>query len=125
MMAVCLSWLVEHQASNRKLAKPWFDSRCSSASLNPWKRHLMLFPILGPYIESFFVRARCCTMLCISHTTPTQKLLCLHVFQKVAPPQRVDCLAPTWETALSVFPKDTATCCRIGSQTKVLQPFDY
>jgi len=35
------------------------------------------------------------------HTTPTQKLFCLHVFRQ-AGPQRVDCLAPRWETALSV-----------------------
>jgi len=47
-------------------------------------------------------------MLCVCHTTPTQKLFC-------GPPQRVDCLAPKWETALSVFPKNTATRYRIGS----------
>jgi len=38
----------EHWASNRKVSKSWFDSRCSSASLCPRERHLMLFPILGP-----------------------------------------------------------------------------
>jgi len=56
-------------------------------------------------------------MLCICHTTPTQKLFCLHVFRQIGPPQRVDCLAPKWETALSVFTKDTATRYRIGSRT--------
>jgi len=35
----------------------------------------------------------------------TQKLLWLHAFRQAEPPQRVDCLAPKWETALSVFPK--------------------
>jgi len=58
-------------------------------------------------------------MLCVCHTTPTQKLLCLHVFRQAGPPQRVDCLAPKWETALSIFPKGTATRYRIGSRTKV------
>jgi len=62
-------------------------------------------------------------MLC--RTTTTQKLFCLHVFRQAVPPQRVDCLAPRWETALSVFPKDTATRYRIGSRIKVSQPFDY
>jgi len=33
---------------NRKVAKPWFNSRCGSALLCPWERHLMLSPILGP-----------------------------------------------------------------------------
>jgi len=40
--------LVEHRASNWKIAKPWFDSRCGSASLCPWETHSILFPILGP-----------------------------------------------------------------------------
>jgi len=53
-------------------------------------------------------------MLCVCHTTPTQTLFCLHVFRQAGPSQRVDCLAPKWETALSVFPKDTATRYRIG-----------
>jgi len=35
------------RASNRKVAKPWFDSRCGSASLCPWERYLMLFLTLG------------------------------------------------------------------------------
>jgi len=39
-------------------------------------------------------------MLCVCHTTPTQKLFCLHVFCQAGPPQRVDCLAPRWEIAL-------------------------
>jgi len=49
----------------------------------------------------------------------------LHVFRQAGPPQWVDCLAPKWETVLSVFPKDTVMRYRIGSRTKVLQPFDY
>jgi len=40
--------LVEGQASNRKVAKPWFNSRCGSASLCLWEIHLMLCLILGP-----------------------------------------------------------------------------
>jgi len=31
---------VKHWASSRKVAKPWFNARCGSASLCPWKRHL-------------------------------------------------------------------------------------
>jgi len=61
-------------------------------------------------------------MLCVFHITPTQKLLCLHVLRQAGPPQRVDCLAPRWETALNVFPEDTATRYRIRSRTKVSQP---
>jgi len=49
-------------------------------------------------------------LLRLSLTTPTQKLHCLHVFRQAGPLQRVDCLAPKWETALSVFSKDTTTC---------------
>jgi len=64
-------------------------------------------------------------MLCVCHTTPTQKLFYLYVFRQAGPPQRVDCLAQRWELGLSVFPKDTATRYRIVSRTKVLQPFDY
>jgi len=64
-------------------------------------------------------------MLCVCHATPTQKLFCMHVFRQAGPPLRVDCLAPKCETALSVFSKDTATRYRIGSRTKILQPFDY
>jgi len=59
-------------------------------------------------------------MLCV---TPTQKLLCLHVFRQAGPSQRVDCLAPKWEIALSVFLKNVATRYLIGSRTKVSQPF--
>jgi len=62
-------------------------------------------------------------MLCVGHTTPTQKLFYLHVFRQAGTPQRVDCLALELEIALSVFPKDTAM--RIKSQTKVSLPFDY
>jgi len=53
---------------------------------------------------------------------------CLYVFRQAGPPQRVDYLAPRWVvalSALSVFPKDTATRFRIDSRTKVSQPFDY
>jgi len=60
-------------------------------------------------------------MLCVCHTTPTQKLLCLHDFRQAGPSQRVDCLLPRWEIALTVFPKNTASCYRIGSPIKVLQ----
>jgi len=42
----CVPWFIE--ASNQKVAKLRFDSGCGSASLRPWERHLMLFPILGP-----------------------------------------------------------------------------
>jgi len=35
-------------ASNRKVTKLEFDSRCFSAHLCTLKRHLMLFPTLGP-----------------------------------------------------------------------------
>jgi len=40
--------LVGRRASNRKVSKPWFDSWCGSASLCPWERYFMLFPVLGP-----------------------------------------------------------------------------
>jgi len=36
------------RASNRKVAKPWFHSRCGNALLCPCERHLMLFPTLEP-----------------------------------------------------------------------------
>jgi len=60
-------------------------------------------------------------MLCVCHTTLTQKLFCLHVLRQAGPPQRVDCF---WERALRVFLNDTATRYHIGSRTKVSQPFD-
>jgi len=42
------TWLfAERRASNRKVSKPWFDSRCGSAVLCPLERHLTLIPILG------------------------------------------------------------------------------
>jgi len=50
---------------------------------------------------------------------------CLSYHSEKGPPQRIDCLAPRWEKALSLFPKDTATNHLIGNQTKVSQPFDY
>jgi len=55
-------------------------------------------------------------MLRVCHTTPTQKLFCLHVFRQAGPSQQVDFLALGWEIALSVFPKDRATRYRIESQ---------
>jgi len=55
------------------------------------------------FVRFFFVQARRCIMLCVCHTTPTQKLHRLHVFCQAGPPERVDCLAPKWETALSIF----------------------
>jgi len=36
-------------------------------------------------------------MLCVYHTTPTQKLFCLHAFRQAGPPQWVDCLARRWK----------------------------
>jgi len=39
--------LLEHRASNRKVAKTWFDFRCGSASLCPWKRQLNAVSHLG------------------------------------------------------------------------------
>jgi len=40
--------LIERWASNQKVAKPQVDSRCGSALLCPWERHLMMFPTLRP-----------------------------------------------------------------------------
>jgi len=37
---------------------------------------------------------------CVSHTTPTQKLFCFLMSLSGWAPQRVDCLALRWETAL-------------------------
>jgi len=37
--------LVEPQAGNRKVMKPWFDYRCGSASLCPW-RWVRSYPVL-------------------------------------------------------------------------------
>jgi len=34
--------------NNRKVTKPWFDSRCGSALLCPWERYLMQLLTLGP-----------------------------------------------------------------------------
>jgi len=44
-----------------------------------------------------------CSASC--HTTPTLKLFRLHVFHQAGSPQPVYRLAPSWEIALSVFPK--------------------
>jgi len=38
--------LIECRDSIRKVRNPWFDSRCTSASLCPWEIYLMLFLIL-------------------------------------------------------------------------------
>jgi len=48
-------------------------------------------------------------VLCSVSAIPLQhiKLFCLHVFRQSGTQQRVDCLDPRWELALSVFPKDT------------------
>jgi len=59
------------------------------------------------------------------HFNTEALLFCLHVFRQAGPLQRLDYLAPRWETALSVFPKDTATRYCIESRTGFLQPFDY
>jgi len=64
----------------------------------------------------FFVWTRCC-MICVCHTTPTQKLFYLHAFRLVRPPQRVDCLSPRWKIALNTFPKDTATRYRMHQES--------
>ena len=34
--------MVEHRASDRKVAIPWFDSRTGHALLCPWERHFTL-----------------------------------------------------------------------------------
>jgi len=62
--------------------------------------------------------------LSLSYHSNTEAV-CLQVFRQAGPPQRIDCLASRWETALSVFPKDTATHYHIGDRSKVSQPFDY
>jgi len=61
--------------------------------------------------------------LCLSYHSNAE-LFCLHVFHQVGPPQRADCLVPRWETALSVFFKDTVISCCIWNRTKASQPFD-
>jgi len=43
----------------------------------------------------FFVWTRCCIMLCVCHTTPTQKLFCLHVFRQTGSPRTVCSLLST------------------------------
>jgi len=40
-------------------------------------------------------------------TIPTQKLFCFNIFRQ---PQRVGCLAPRWETTLSLFPISHGHC---------------
>jgi len=71
----------------------------------------------------YFVRTRCYTILCVCHTTPTQKLFCLHDFRQAGPPQQIDCLASKIRKPLSVFPKDTATRYRIGSKNQGFATF--
>jgi len=58
-------------------------------------------------------------MLCVCHTTLTQKLFSLHVFRQDGPQQRIDCLALRWEITLSIFTKDTTTRYHIESRNKV------
>ena len=36
------SAVVEHQACDRKVDDPWFDSQTGNALLCPWERHFML-----------------------------------------------------------------------------------
>jgi len=62
--------------------------------------------------------------LCLSYHSDTEAVLFAHLSSGWAT-QWVDCLVPWWETALSVFPTDTATYYRIGSQTKALQSLNY
>jgi len=61
-------------------------------------------------------------VLCSVFVIPLQQKLFSY---QAEPPQRVDSLALRWETALSVFPKDTATRYHIGIRTNVSQAFDY
>jgi len=63
--------------------------------------------------------------LSLSYYSNTEAVLfvCLSQFHQDGPPQQADCLAPRWETALSVFPKDIAMRYRIGIQIEVLPPF--
>jgi len=51
------------------VAKPQFDSRCGSASLCPWERHLMLFPILGQAVYPLW-------WPCRTKDMQTEPLLC-------------------------------------------------
>jgi len=48
------------------------------------------------FYKILFVWTRCC-MLCVCHTTPTQKLFCLHFFRQAGTLQRVDYLVLGWE----------------------------
>jgi len=55
------------------------------------KKVILFYKLSARYLV---VILTCCTMLCVCHTTPTQKLFCLYVFRQAGPPQGVDCLAP-------------------------------
>jgi len=73
----CVAQLAERRASNRKIAKPWFDFRCGSASLCPWERHLTQSPILGPnsvplWWPSLTKDIQTEQLLCWSGTTDTE-----------------------------------------------------
>jgi len=61
--------------------------------------------------------------LCLSYYFSTEAVL-LHAFRQAELPQRINCLAPRWEIALSIISKNAATRYRIRSRTKVSQPFD-
>jgi len=82
MIQVRLSWLinffndggvaqlVERQASNRKVAKSRFNSRCGSESVYPWEKHLLLFPILGQAVFLLWWPS-------LTKDMQTEQLLCL------------------------------------------------
>jgi len=54
----------------------------------------------------------------VSVATPKKTLFCLYVFRHRHHNIGIDCLALRWEIALSVLPKDIATCYRIENRTK-------
>jgi len=76
--------LVERWACNWKVAKLWFDSRCSCASLCPRERHLNLFdfpslgqavyPVWWPSQQNSYVGVGWQTQS-IRHLLPTKKKL--------------------------------------------------
>jgi len=77
----------------------WVNRIAKSITFNTGENHLLN----SMYCYYYFVWTRCCTLLSICHTTPTQKQFCLHVFCQAWPPQRVDCLAPSRMSAFSVL----------------------
>jgi len=64
-------------------------------------------------------------MLCVCHTTPTQKLPLFACLSSGWATTAGKLLGPKVGNSNNVFPKDTATRYRIGSRAKVSQPFDY